>query len=1157
MDDDEIPSRVEKENRVQENDKPSPLRQKVNQFRPTAYASDPESSNASNNAPQSTPLEADETPAIAAVLPTLPLITSWWPPEAVTATSQYAIPEDPCIGLVLAPEEDEALPQIPEELLGTPLAKNINILTKKRYQAVVMAGHEAMRMILGEMSEEHRKIFDARWMELYDFPSARVVNYMDRLNPLLVEFLALTQSAETLLLSMGELRFEAEMAAAYDQEAESRSMIELIMWGGNRLKELKKRIEGVSVAVQGLGEPPDPREDKCRKRKKAEEYLNPPSAGAWVLKSQKNEITWQDKDERISSNKLTFKANSAITHSIVPAKYIGVGEKYPDYVVRWKFDWTPPPPVLRPDEVPRIACQVEDAGTTYGDERISVKIWMTSADHISNLVVYDGRIGEWKLDRKTGDLYQSLIGEVHGKLGGWKRLTPQQEQANRDPSRASASLGFVPQALTTRVSSKLLPGQDGQTMNLEVRLNASYISGKASYQYAWDSTVQPPPPAKEETKPAKNEPAKPPAEDDPATALLQEKINFYKNQITLIEDDIKRYREMLGKIKGDDVKSREALSYSIMAKQADLQREKDQIATLKTGNYVRTRTQYDEEVSAQMQANSRKLAITIQENIHRSRTIDRLTKLLPVEEQYKMRTWAREQMENNGSDPETMRRVAAEIEEKAEKYNRAEAARYEEIAAEKQKVIDTLEDAQTLARYTMYATPFVSGGPALAFAYGITSGGIDGYHTGGLLGPEKKGALGAAVGGVTTAARYLSAHIDYALTFYEGYTIPDEQGNSSGVVSGLKNVAVTFIQRKAVQTVTQGLLRYQARTNAVRKQAKLEAWRDAKRRVDFKQEREYGRAMVERHQEFYQNYKQARKNGAPQSVIAAAEQRLMDQTAAIMHAPHAKGYLKFNASGAQQQAYNATSRLHINRVVNEYRAELGRQGFDVDALSFESMRNGGNCTPGMDTDIGVVSRHGNIIARVDPVSGENANLDLYRGNQTMQSIFNSVYRRMSGRRGAEESWVKVTTRDNLESYRDRNWLHTARRWRAGIDPKAAIDPLQASDAARVTEYKIDEMAQGNRAPDNKLWEQFRGTAKDVNTKVIPLLENKISNTSSPQQRKQLENKLQFYEKLRDAMNLSNHDPVAAEQAVKQLTSFDPVEAMKMTTIAIESLGKWD
>jgi len=77
-------------------------------------------------------------------------------------------------------------------------------------------------LILGEMSPEREKIFNLRWMELDDCPSARIVNYLDRLNPLLVEFLALTQSTETLLMDMGNLRFEAEMAAAYDSEDATR-----------------------------------------------------------------------------------------------------------------------------------------------------------------------------------------------------------------------------------------------------------------------------------------------------------------------------------------------------------------------------------------------------------------------------------------------------------------------------------------------------------------------------------------------------------------------------------------------------------------------------------------------------------------------------------------------------------------------------------------------------------------------------------------------------------------------------------------------------------------------------------------------------------------------------------------------------------------------
>lgn len=830
---------------------------------------------------------------------------------------------------------------------------------------------------------------------------------------------------------------------------------------------------------------------------------------------------------------------------------------------------------------------------TYGDERVNAKIMMSSTNHVSNYVLFNGRHTQWGEEKHVNGVYSTLLAELRGaKIGGWKKLTPQQIQANEHPTLQTQTthLGFSPTAKTQLWTTFwLLPGEDGWTMHIDVIFNSAYNAGKYRYTYTYDSSMPPPPPTdpqsqqtdnsletidnqtaeelaaatqsqlSDDQQAASND--QPPADlsaEQAAEKLKQEKIEFYQDQIKLLDDDIRRYQKMLSSIEENSDKDQVvALNYLLIAKQADRQRELDQIATLITGNFTRTRTVFDEVVSMQMQANSRKTAIKIHEDLHRSQTIERLINLMPEDQRSDLRRWARKSLGSNSTDLEAQRKVAAVISKRVQEYYTAEAQEHLAEADAYQETIDTLEYYQVPATYMMYATPFVTGGPALALAYGITSGGIDGYFTGGILGPDNKGAAGAAVGSVLTSARYLSAKFDYALTFYEGYTMPDESGEQGGVYGALKHVAITFVKRQAVQKFTQFGLRCQARIQAQQQQAKLDAWRDSERKAEFEWQRRIGKERVKSHQAAYQNYKQLKASGASPMALKIAQQKLMDKTIAVMHSPHAKGYLKFNATKAEQYAYNSTSKLHINKVINEFKVELQKQGFDTTQLKFQTMRNAGNTTPGMDTDIGMVSTfaNGRQICRTDPATGKQSNMDLYRGGQAAQSIFNTVYRRNSGGRESAESWTQITTADSLESYRDKTWLNTSARCRKGLNPKYGIDPKHASDAARITEQKLYEIEQGHHPQSTKFWEKCRGTAKDIDSKVITLLKQKIINTGSQQKKTELRTKLKFYQDMSEALKLANHDPVAAEQAVKQLTGFDPVEAMKMTTIGIEMLGK--
>ena len=571
-------------------------------------------------------------------------------PEKIQAPGVLARMDDPCGQITLPEGEETDTPSLPPPapvdpgLLQTPLAQNINKLTRSRYAAIVTAGREAMEMLLGPLPPAKEKEFQAAWALMADYPSQKVVAYLDRLNPLLAEFLALTQACESLLAAYEQIRFEAEMAAAYEHEPGTREALEQAGLLAGELRTIKQRLEQVAAKVKALGDPPNPLEDKCRARKKARKALTMfQPGGSWVLTGKNvTQVRWRKEDSRITKSEAKFSVNSAVSTTVVPSKFMSTTEAWPDYVNQWRYFWSQPPQVLAGGDKVRMEAILEDTGCSYADMDPYVKIWLVSDRHIADTVLWNGMIGSWAPDRKINGLYRTLVVEARG-AGGTKKYTPQElSKFSREGIRTPAPPQWKPVSTNhNRFWPVLLKGEENWRFTLEVELHSQYITAVALYEYQWDPTAPPPPPGqaipinlpgnlaaalKAPASPAQASTEKPSAGPTPEQ-LLKQKVAFHQNNIKFLEDDIRRYQEMLNKVR--DEGGRQALQFTLSCKLADLQAEHDAIATLTTGNFTRTRTPFDEMVSAQMAANSRELAARINEENHRRGTLDRLIKLLP------------------------------------------------------------------------------------------------------------------------------------------------------------------------------------------------------------------------------------------------------------------------------------------------------------------------------------------------------------------------------------------------------------------------------------------------------------------------------------------------------------------------------------------------
>ena len=829
------------------------------------------------------------------------------------------------------------------------------------------------------------------------------------------------------------------MAAAYDNEAGTRAAMATAMRFVAELKDHKTRIGNVASRVAALGEPPDPMKEKCDARtrtKRALEFLKtlpppttppveetpagddpppeflaklPPSEraafkgkGYWywlTLPSRKRPDTYNIRLHAVfhvapkvyGRDGFAFSVDAATSDLQWTGRTFTFSQTDPEFP-----SWKCPAPA----STTRAARHVV-RGTISDDGKTVVKLEVDSAYWTCLQVCTHG---PERIDKVTGQHRHRLSGED-------TREVAEQSEVNREIVNLPLD---VPRPMV--VGAKRGAGLESAVRGPAAR---SHIRALTPYGLeTFDATDMV---SVDITSVESRSGAAPVApKDDPAIAARDQQMAFHEENIRLLEEDLARYSDQLRRAKDED--SRKFYQYMITSKGADLQAERDAITTIQTGNVTRTMTPWDAMVQGQMSAQSRETAAKTAAGVSIYDRVDRLIDYLPEADRASMQRWAREQIYGAGDRGDNARRVARSLAEQVRDVNERLARSSLRDAAWNDDVVANLEMIQTVANYSMYATPFVAGGGAVALAYGLVSGTVGGYQSGGHLGQEYAGTVsGTTLAAVTTAARYWSPAIDYSLTFFEGYTALDESGQQGGVSGAVMNVAETFVKRKVVGAATKAVVARQARLEAARKGARLDEWRDARRRVAFQQEREAGKALVQEHDRLYNQVRDAKRSGADPAQLQQLQNRLMDTTAAIKQSPHAKGYLKFGADAAQKAGYASTDRLHTARVLRDFKQDLEAQGFSLAGLKFKPIRNAGNTSPGMDLDMAVFTDLKRISVR-DPGTQRVTRVPLYEANLRMQQIFDRTYARNSGGRSARASWQMVTTSKNLEAYEDMTWI---------------------------------------------------------------------------------------------------------------------------------------
>ncbi len=176
--------------------------------------------------------------------------------------------------------------ELPEGVnaLPPPAIPDLEKLSDFSYNAAVSAAFEGMRLIYGPLSATDAKKFEALWSPLFDFPTQEIIDYLNRLNPLLSRFLSCREAYLRNLSAIQPLLLDAAFAIAmHDQSAWEAAMAEAEMYA-SLFPPLESGMKKIAIKIEKLGNPPNPNAEKCRRRRRYRALLHPiqyPFAGEW------------------------------------------------------------------------------------------------------------------------------------------------------------------------------------------------------------------------------------------------------------------------------------------------------------------------------------------------------------------------------------------------------------------------------------------------------------------------------------------------------------------------------------------------------------------------------------------------------------------------------------------------------------------------------------------------------------------------------------------------------------------------------------------------------------------------------------------------------------------------------------------------------------
>ncbi len=973
--------------------------------------------------------------------------------------------------------------QLPPELRllaseGTPSPANvppyldIDDLSMATWGGAVSIAKETMRLVVGPMAPEEEKAFDETWQPLFRFPHEKLVDWLNALNPLLGQYLGARAAAGEAVLGFDAAQLEAASAAAAGDAATVAEAMESAALQERLLASLAARIAETVREIEALGPPPDPDEERSRRRKKHEAAFRLldgfPLEGEWV--DEEGSVTQVKLLKRFPDGKVVFWSGPKTAFEKAAAAGIDTSKPGISYSEKTKGM------VLMPGIYDLIS-----AAEPLPDGRYVAVSWVLCP----NAIAYSLEGDEIEI---AGYQLQCLAGGGIGSSRARRTRRPLAGEPMVPPGKTWAEVV----ALGEKAAAGKVETLE-QVKSQQPALWAAAVSGRLP----------------EPTKGAAAAPTPIPRPTAPARSPEEEKVE--KEQIAFHETNVLYFESQVAAAERDvaaakDPASREELTRRLLYAKDALQKERDAITTIRTGEYTRTRTEADALNLMIMEKQGRDQAVYWSEV---QRVLDhapRLIAMAPDGERDHLKEFFHRQVTPEviaSGDLGRIRRAATSIGTKVVGGLEKDAADAELEAVDASQRLAYVESVKKTCDTSLLVLSGF-GGTGIATAYM----GLTGYMQGGPTEAVKQAATTWSMA-ARVASDAMDAYTKGVVENYEAYAADPGKVRLDERAAGLEGAAWSAGQAAAFAALMKGGSWALGRIvggagKGAAPPGPKPKWKDVVAEARFRQDQEGGRALVRAFRDKANQLASAGKAGASRAEIQRLRQEAEQLYRSIKTDFHAKVEMNALARAGSSKlvhAYNSFDRPAMQRLKErvgqrmqadgwseqQYKtfsnsASKGKVGMDVDLGAVEPPRyvlSGGKQVPNPEHLLwqqALTQRTpGGLTFRRSPHEFQEA------GQRHLNEAFREIYGRPPG-----QAFTNFTTSYHPEAYRDTSWLGN---WYTPHAITGRVDRRWTQQAADVTGFKINNLPREHPALGRyaTLQEQCRGMVKDIDTKLKPFL----------------------------------------------------------------------
>lgn len=1012
---------------------------------------------------------------------------------------------------------------------------DINSISKLTYNSAVSSAFEALRLLYGSMPDAEYKSFESVWTPLFDYPDQKVIDYLNQLNPLILQFLSLRESYTRIIADLQLLLLDASYAVEAGEKAAWESIMYEAKINSLPLKSLENGMKNLAHKIEKLGNPPNPNEAKCDAAKRYKRMLAPEEQvcdsdliGIWIGYSEGyTDIEFYEKQAECMviyqmpmdnpfSDKLTCSIE-IYTLAEEPRNQMGkfrycdcsnpiIGE-FSSFDLEKSLSADKNTLELTVDGVhfyfKRATDQVLKPGTGLDEARVAE---------------LSSKVDAWERQLKSMDSfnnrdeYENLERQKESCKSVIKRLQYKQKMIPLFHAVAKAWLDDLPLSLT----------KWRETTGGDERLNLfkDLINGKHGDQK---------PSEVEDEKIVSDDSQSKKAEEELEFQSRQEAIEFHSEIINLIrttiEKDINERNEirlLMQQAKTpNEYKAHEdrlkSIEMSIINKESNLQAEQDLIESYKSGQLVHNRTIFDDVARNQFIQNIKENSSRMDATRRIAERIERQIKLLPEELRAETRARVLKNLDAKvigSGDIEKAKKMADAINEQVQGYAEYDyaLAKEAEVNAEENKFYSDLAIMAVGAVSTGFASV------ALAETYGAGTA-ITLYGTK-LLGAIYGGTTGLVAGGpkegIAQAVSYWSPMGNSMVQFVDGYQNTGGTDMGDKIWNGVVNAGSGYLMGKAFEVGTRLavrgslavfgkesiLFKPMVQSAADRSKSVLDAMRTTQKSLNTADEIATFKKL-----EAELALLKGKDPILNKTQIAAKELELQKLAAGLNSSYDAKWSLKYILDPLTRSKFDRRVQKNYAEMIPNMIKALESKGYvmkDIEFIQFRNHNSGG--TSSMDLDLGPVIKG----SKREPLliikkGGTIADKEVFMNDA--QKAMNDEYFKLFGI-NAKSSDMNLVTSRHPEAFA------SARMLDRNIDI-ASFTPGELASVGKVLEVKMAGINNNKMLTNtNKIQALCRESSKEIENFLLKKLQSDFDKApKGSQQQRNIKDKIVYWENM--------------------------------------------